>query len=248
MEAYAACSERKSARTVEQAHGGAHARGILQPKDGAHHVQATREIRGQAPRAQASQPGHRTWRDRGGPLSGKIRAVLAGPRRVKSPRPPSLVRRVVGGPPAALEKGKHKSHAASELPFELRRSVSSLSLAVSLAVASSFVSPGRLRRASSCAALLGRAIHRSEFARARAVRPLPASRHRALATLGASAMPPRRGIELARAAAPASAAMAIPPPRAHRLPSRSRVGSRDLSQDCRSKQLPKQYLNPNGYG
>ena len=123
MEAYAACSERKSARTVAQAHGGAHARGILQPKDGAHHVQATREIRGQAPRAQASQPGHRTWRDRGGPLSGKIRAVLAGPRRVKSPRPPSLVRRVVGGPPAALERGKHKSHAASELPFELRRSL-----------------------------------------------------------------------------------------------------------------------------
>ena len=39
----------------------------------------------------------------------------------KAPAPPSLVRRVVGGPPAALERGKHKSHAASELPFELRR-------------------------------------------------------------------------------------------------------------------------------
>ena len=35
---------------------------------------------------------------------------------------------------------------------------------------------------------------------------------------------------------------------AHRLPSRSRVGSRDLSQDCRSKHLPQQDLNPNGYG
>ena len=81
----------------------------------------------------------------------------------------------------------------------------------------------------------------------------PCSQHR----FDSSAMPPRRGIELARAAAPASAAMAIPPPRAHRLPSRSRVGSRDLSssgrdsslsQDCRSKQLPQQDLNPNGYG
>ena len=56
---------------------------------------------------------------------------------------------------------------------------------------------------------------------------------------------------------PASAAMATPPPRAHRLPSRSMVGSRDfsssgrdssLSQDSRSKQLPQKDMNPNGYG